>query len=447
MKTYLTILLLLLTSIGFAQKDQSTWKGEFDFGDGFSMTTFLKVNKDQNQVLITSPKNADIRLVGGFNARLGRLFGKSPKKGIVLRIESEQRGDSLFGIARLPMLGELEFIGVINDDELSGSFLKDDNSIGRLISVKTQEERIDYTYLYPKILKITEDNIYSKKVLETKEWRKFQKQLKGLCSNAQDDIELFLGFNMMVPKLPFSHYNLFINNENTETTELNQNEPSVFFEEKTIETAYLEIRNFSTSEAELAAILPKIVENKNLRNLIIDLRNNGGGGIEAASVFSEYLNHDFIEVGYFPTNKLDYSGYDRKLFETLPESRPKTTDGFISELKVGQGAKLVIPKTDKEVFKGRIFILTSNNTASTCEPIVYVLKNNKRATIVGERTAGAMLSATYFEISGKYKLVLPLADFYTYDGIRIDQVGVEPDFHTSSDKALDKALELFASNE
>ena len=53
-----------------------------------------------------------------------------------------------------------------------------------------------------------------------------------------------------------------------------------------------------------------------------------------------------------------------------------------------------------------------------------------------------MLSATIFEISGKYKLFLPIADFYTYDGIRLEGIGVKPNIETTSENALNKTLEL-----
>src|SRR5690606_31447505 len=109
----------------------------------------------------------------------------------------------------------------------------------------------------------------------------------------------------------------------------------------------------------------------------------------------------------------------------LPVAIPQTTAEFIEDLKSGEGAKLVFAKPDNKVFSGNLYILTNGNTGSTCEPLVYVLKHNKRATIIGENTAGAMLSASYFDISGKYKLVLPIADFYTYDGVRLEGVGVK----------------------
>lgn len=89
-------------------------------------------------------------------------------------------------------------------------------------------------------------------------------------------------------------------------------------------------------------------------------------------------------------------------------------------------------------------MLTSGKTASTCEPIVYALKKHQLATIVGQTTAGAMLSAAFFQVYGKYYLFLPIADYYTSDGKRLDQVGVEPDIPVEAESALDVAKQLLA---
>jgi C-terminal processing protease CtpA/Prc len=38
--------------------------------------------------------------------------------------------------------------------------------------------------------------------------------------------------------------------------------------------------------------------------------------------------------------------------------------------------------------------------------------------------------------------MLPIADFYTYDGIRLDKVGVNPDIAVKSEYAENKTLEI-----
>jgi len=449
MKTSITFFFLILVTSSFSQYEQNFWKSELNFDNGIVFSTFLNIEKTNNQVTITSPKNADVRMFGNFKAKLGRIMGKMPKKGIILRINAYQKGDSLYGNTKIPMFGLLKFKGILTENSFNGDLIKNDTlTIGILKGVKTNENSIDYSHLYPKILEITNDNIYSKIVLQSKEWNKFQKKLKKLCVNAQDDIELYLGFNILAPKLPFSHYNLLVQEEveeDNQTEELKNIVPTIIFDVKNKNTAYLKIKNFSTSQKELAVTLPKIVE-KNYQNLIVDLRDNGGGGIDAAFEFAKYITDKDIEVGYFVTNKLVYSGFQPELFKTLPELQPKSTEEFGNDLKTGKGSKLIFKKPDNPVFSGNLYVLTNVRTGSTCEPLVYVLKNRNMATIIGEKTAGAMLASSYFNFSEKYILKLPIADFYTYDGDRLEGVGVMPNIETASEDALNKALEIINSN-
>lgn len=441
MKFVLNFVLIFLFNFSFAQKS-THFKSEMDFGNGTVFSTFLDVAIVQNQFTITSPENADVRIMGG-KAKLGRLMGKSPKKGIIMTISGTLKSDSLFGETKIPMIGKLVFRGVIKNNILSGEFLNYDTiGIGTLHGESTAENKIDYASLYPKLLKTIQENVYSASVLQTKEWKNFQKDIETLCNEAHDDIELYFGFNILARKLPFTHLTLVIAQDAAGQDHTANMQKSVVFKEKNSSTAYLQIKNFSSSTDELAAILPGIVSNTAYKNLIIDLRDNGGGGIEAAFALAKYIVSEDMEVGYFPTNKLNYSGYQPELFGTLPELQPKSTDAFGNELKVSPGVKLIFKKPGNAAFKGNIYVLTNGKTASTCEPIVYALKASKKATIIGEKTYGGMLSASPFVVSGKYMLMVPIADFYTYDGTRLDKVGVSPDIEVKSDEALNKALEV-----
>jgi hypothetical protein len=449
MKTRFILYLLLFVTFSFAQKKQSHFKTEIDFGNGTVFSTFLDIVEVKDQFTITSPKDADVRIIGG-KAKMGRMLGKSPKKGIIITIKGNKKNDSLFGVAKTPLTGELKFKGIIKNNVLSGEFInKEAVSVGSIKGMVSSEIRNNYKPIYPLLLKTIQDNIYSKNLLQTKEWNEFQNKIEKLCANAHDDIELFFGFNMLAQELPFSHLNLFISKDeiDSEISEPKPSEKAVEFEEKNINTAYILIKNFSNSTEELQTLLPKIIANENYKNLIVDLRNNKGGGIEAAFEFAKYINEKDMEVGYFVTNKLQYSGYQTELFSKLPELQPETTDEFINDLKKSPGAKLIFKKPNSPIFKGTIYLLTNGKTASTCEPIVYYLKNSKRAVVIGEKTAGAMLAAAPFDLYGKYKIILPLADFYTYDGMRLDNVGVFPDIEVKSDDALEKALELIHTNQ
>ncbi|HEX8561881.1 MAG TPA: S41 family peptidase [Flavobacterium sp.] len=444
MKILSSVFCLFFVTISFAQKNGTHFKTEIDFGNGTVFSTFLDVSMDEDQFTITSPENADVRLFGG-KAKLGRLLGKSPKKGIIVTIKGKQKKDSLFGETNIPMVGKLKFKGIVKNKTLSGEFISaETTSIGTLHGVVTEEEKLTYSHLYPIIVKTIQDNIYSKDAIENEDWKDFQEKIKKLCTTAHDDIELFLGFNIYNQELPFTHLNLFIGQigDAADSVEKRSTQKSVIFEEKNTTTAYLLIKNFSSSAEELATILPKIVQNQNYQNLIVDLRNNPGGGIDAAFEFARHITDNDINVGFFVTNKLRYSGFEPALFNTLPELQPESTQSFTDELQTLPGVKLIFKKPENRVFTGKLFVLTNGGTGSTSEPIVYSLKNSKRAVIIGEKTAGAMLAATPFNVSGKYNIMLPIADFYTYDGVRLDKVGVRPNIEVNSEDALKKALEL-----
>lgn len=436
---------VFIFNASFAQTNPRHFKSEVDFGNGNVFSTFLDVDFIQGQFLINSPKDADVRVMGE-NAKLGRLLGKLPKDGIMLSIKGSRTKDSLFGDTNIPMVGKLKFKGIIKNESLSGQFFNEaGTAIGTLFGTPSAAQKIDYSGLCPAMLKTIQDNIYSGQVVQTIEWKKFQTELTELCATAHDDIELYFGFNMFAQKLPFSHLSLAISKEIDDNDETSGTVTSVVFEEKNATTAYIQIKNFSNSAAELAATLPRIVANVNYKNLIVDLRDNPGGGIEAGSEFVRHIMDSDMEIGYFPTNKLTYRGYQDELFKTLPERQPKTTKDFTDELKASPGAKLIFKKPSNPVFKGNLYVLTNGNTASTCEPIVYALKNNNKAIIVGEKTSGGMLAASPFTVAGKYTIMLPIADFYTYDGVRLDKVGVSPDIEVKSEDALNKVLEIISS--
>lgn len=434
-----------------------TYKTDIDFGGGFVFTTFFEYSSKQDHFLLTSPKNTDKRALGSFKSTLGRMFHKLPKKGIFVVAKGTQKGDSLTGIAGIPVSGfgngdlsRLTFKGHIKETELNGKLLKDSTIVATIKGFKTNETKIDYGNLYPKMMEITQKNIFSEQVLQTKEWKHFQKKFKRLSDKAKDDIDVFLGFLLLSQKLPFSHYYLMMKENEPKTDKPETDEPetikpekSVIFEEKSTETAYLKIKNFSTSKDQIAETFPKIINNPKYKNLIVDLRGNGGGGIEAAYEFGKHVFGSELEVGYFITNQFK-SAPDIKNFATLPVAKAQTTDDFLKELQNGKGVKMIFPKSENPVFKGKIYVLIDKNVASTSEPVAYVLKNKLGAVLIGENTAGAMLSGTLFDISGKYKLFLPIADFYTYDGIRLEKLGVAPNIATKPEAALDKALELIS---
>ena len=78
-------------------------------------------------------------------------------------------------------------------------------------------------------------------------------------------------------------------------------------------------------------------------------------------------------------------------------------------------------------FHGNILLLVDRHTASAAEMIVAFARENGLATIVGEKTAGRLLSATSVKVGHGYRLALPTGAYYTWKGSVLEGTAIEPD--------------------
>ena len=89
----------------------------------------------------------------------------------------------------------------------------------------------------------------------------------------------------------------------------------------------------------------------------------------------------------------------------------------------------------------RIFVLTSNDTASAGEGFALALKRTQRATLIGETTAGAGHFGRTVSLPGGYRAFIPVGRPFDPDtGKGWEQTGVEPHVSVPADRALDEAV-------
>ena len=67
------------------------------------------------------------------------------------------------------------------------------------------------------------------------------------------------------------------------------------------------------------------------------------------------------------------------------------------------------------------------HTASAAEIIVAFAQENNLARIVGEKTAGRLLSATSVKVGQGFRLALPTGAYYTWQGTVLEGTPIEPD--------------------
>ncbi|MGA9071026.1 MAG: S41 family peptidase [Terracidiphilus sp.] len=169
-------------------------------------------------------------------------------------------------------------------------------------------------------------------------------------------------------------------------------------------------------------------------SLIIDLRGNTGGGIGALRVMS-LLTPGMIPVGFALDRKrvtpdLDSEKLRFRRFHAIPASKNALwllALQFAPAMLAKMPILLETEGLGRKEFHSRVTILVNRHTASAAEMIVAFAQENNLARIVGEKTAGKLLSATSVKVGQGYRLALPTGAYYTWKGTVLEGTPIDPD--------------------
>ena len=168
--------------------------------------------------------------------------------------------------------------------------------------------------------------------------------------------------------------------------------------------------------------------------LIIDLRGNTGGGVGALRLMS-ILTPGRIPVGFAldrrraPAN-LESEKRQFRRFSRIPSSKTALWPLALQFAPAMMTKKPVVLQTEglgPKPFHGKIALLVDRHTASAAEMIVAFARENNLATIVGEKTAGRLLSATSVKVGHGFRLALPTGAYYTWKGWVLEGSSIIPD--------------------
>lgn len=159
--------------------------------------------------------------------------------------------------------------------------------------------------------------------------------------------------------------------------------------------AHVRLTSFSNDSAdELRETLEEARAN-GAEKIILDLRNNPGGRLDQAVEMAGF----FLEEGSVVYIRRNADG-ERTEVETSGE--PQFPD---------------IPMT----------VLVNEGSASSAEILAGALRDNERATVVGETTFGTGTVLSEFELSDGSSILLGIAEWLTPSGDFIRETGIKPD--------------------
>ena len=167
------------------------------------------------------------------------------------------------------------------------------------------------------------------------------------------------------------------------------------------DVAYIKITNFSEKTfIELQADLKKLktqIGEKNLKGLVLDLRNNPGGLLDQAIE---------VSAGFLDKDK------------TVVSIKGKV--GVLKEFKT-ESNQFLVPNLP-------IVVLINEGSASASEIVAGALQDHKRAVIMGSKSFGKGSVQTIIPLENNQgALKMTTALYYTPSGRSIQAMGIEPD--------------------
>lgn len=182
------------------------------------------------------------------------------------------------------------------------------------------------------------------------------------------------------------------------------------------------------------AISSAVAEFGIIDRLMIDLRGNTGGGIGALRVMS-LLTPDKIPVGFAldrrrPVANLETEKLRFPRFAKIPSSTKGLWTLALKFAPAMIGKKPVVLETEglgRQSFHGKIILLVDRHTTSAAEMIVAFARENQLAMIIGESTAGRLLSATSVNVGHGFRLALPTGAYFTWQGTVLEGTSLQPD--------------------
>ncbi len=172
---------------------------------------------------------------------------------------------------------------------------------------------------------------------------------------------------------------------------------------------YISLSSFEEVSGEQFKKAVDSLEGEGMEGLVVDLRNNGGGVVNAAKAIADYLLPEGDAI-------VSFKG------KGVPDSSFSSEDGH----------QVDVP----------IVVLVNGQSASASEVLTGALKDNDWGIVVGTKTFGKGIAQGVFPMMDGSAVKLTTAYYYVPSGECIHELGIEPDVEVELREDLRSMIEI-----
>ena len=165
---------------------------------------------------------------------------------------------------------------------------------------------------------------------------------------------------------------------------------------------YIQVMEFDQVTSDQFAKALADLESQKMKGLVIDLRDNPGGIVDAATNIADQI----------------------------------LKEGTIVTIRDKAGKEQTTVCTDSKSVSVPITLLVNGNSASAAEILSGALKDHQAATLVGTKTYGKGIVQTYFPLPDGSCIKLTTNEYLTPSGASIHKIGITPDVVVELDEKL-----------
>ena len=422
-------LFIFLSINGFSQ---TYWCVENERGEELLLT--IHINSGNNTFETYTRKDAMKEMAGTFMYMVAKTAGKV-KYPELMHGEGKisYRADTVKYDGRIDYPDKIfslkaktwndNFLGLLTDNKNRTTVLT-----GKKLN--TDKPLRDYPTLINNTFTLIEKFYWDPNIKKSSDWQNFKSEVNDLKLKIADDYELAMTMMWLGKKLTqIPHEIRKLNKKKPDPQQKKSNSLKLI----PANNAILFLNNIPDTREEMDQLF-KEIQDKNIKKLIIEAEGSRNLSINSALLLANHLTPFPANWGCYLTRRWTETE------NTIPQpanwvqllKNPLEFSGLTNAIFHEKGFYLkTIPASP--TFKGKVYYLINKWSSNAAETLAIYLKNEKLATLVGQKSAGAPALTNVYELDKQYRILIPFAQFYDKNGQNYQGKGVEPDLAVEQD--------------